>query len=164
LNDKIFEMKDHHYRVLLEWTGNIGEGTKHYTSYERSHKVFVNQKPGIFCSADPSFRGDPTKYNPEELLIASLSGCHMLWYLHLCAAAGITVLDYKDHAEGTMEETENGGGYFTDVILHPEVIIEESTMIEKANSLHQKANELCFVSNSLNFPVHHQPVCKVKDA
>jgi organic hydroperoxide reductase OsmC/OhrA len=156
-------MKDHHYRISLEWTGNTGEGTRHYTSYERSHKISAEQKPEIFCSSDPGFRGDPTKYNPEELLIASLSGCHMLWYLHLCAAAGITVLDYKDHATGTMKETENGGGYFTEVILCPETIIEEATMIEKANALHQKASELCFVANSVNFPVKHQPVCKAKD-
>jgi organic hydroperoxide reductase OsmC/OhrA len=156
--------KDHPYRVLLEWTGNTGEGTKHYTSYERSYKISVKNKPEILCSSDPSFRGDPTKYNPEELLIASISGCHMLWYLHLCAAAGITVLDYKDYAVGTMKETENGGGHFTEVMLHPEVIIEDATMIEKADALHQKANELCFVANSLNFPVHHQPVCQVKDA
>jgi organic hydroperoxide reductase OsmC/OhrA len=161
----MFEMnKDHHYRVLLEWTGNTGEGTKHYTSYERSHRISAEHKPEIFCSSDPSFHGDPTKYNPEELLIASISGCHMLWYLHLCSAAGITVLSYKDHAVGTMKETENSSGYFTEVILYPEVIIEDATMIEKADALHQKANELCFVANSLNFPVHHQPVSKVQES
>src|SRR5690606_35226706 len=113
-------------------------------------------------SSDPSFRGDPTKYNPEELLVASLSAGHMLWYLHLCANSGVVVIDYWDHATGTMVETENGGGRFQQVTLCPNVTVAEPSMVAKANALHHEANQLCFIANSCNFPVYHQPVCTVK--
>lgn len=153
--------KQHTYQLTIQWTGNTGAGTAAYTAYKRDHQVLINDKPVIQLSSDPAFRGDKTKHNPEELLLASISSCHMLWYLHLCATAGVIVTDYVDHATGIMEETADGGGRFTTVTLHPVVTVTETGMIEKANELHKQANELCFISNSLNFPVHHEPVCNV---
>jgi len=146
---------EHHYSANIEWTGNKGTGTDHYSKYDRSHQISVQGKPVIEGSSDPAFRGDPSRHNPEELLVSSISSCHMLWYLHLCSEAGVVVLQYRDQAEGIMIETSNGGGRFTEVTLHPEVIVAASSMIDKANQLHQRANELCFIANSVNFPVRH---------
>ena len=148
----------HEYNIQLEWTGNTGEGTKSYKGYERSHRVIIPNKPLIECSSDPAFRGDPSKHNPEEMLVASLSSCHMLWYLHLCSDNGIVVINYRDNATGTMIEDTNGGK-FTEVVLHPQVTISDATKIDLANSLHENANKKCFISNSCNFPVRHKPVC-----
>jgi organic hydroperoxide reductase OsmC/OhrA len=149
----------HHYNVTLKWTGNKGAGTLNYRDYERSHTIVVDNKSDILASSDPAFRGDKSKHNPEELLVASLSSCHMLSYLHLCVISGIVVTDYIDKAEGTMVETPDGGGHFIEVALNPVVTVTEISMIEKANELHKKANELCFIANSVNFPVLHKPVC-----
>jgi organic hydroperoxide reductase OsmC/OhrA len=149
----------HHYAITLKWTGNTGTGTLNYRAYERSHAIMADNKAGISGSSDPAFRGDKTKHNPEDLLVASLSACHMLSYLHLCAVAGVVVTDYVDHATGTMIETPDGGGHFTEVTLNPIVTVTESSMISRANELHKKANELCFIANSVKFPVHHIPTC-----
>lgn len=149
----------HHYKIDLTWTGNTGEGTKTYRGYERSHTIAAPGKPVIEGSSDPAFRGDASRYNPEELLVAALSACHMLSYLHVCAVAGIVVVDYKDEATGTMVETKNGGGHFTEVTLHPVVTITDAARIDEASHLHHKAGELCFIAASCNFPVHHAPVC-----
>jgi organic hydroperoxide reductase OsmC/OhrA len=156
-------MRRHHYQAEITWTGNLGKGTSSYTAYDRSHSISIPEKSVIHASSDPKFRGDKTKYNPEELLVASLSACHLLMYLHLCADAGVVVMDYTDHATGAMEETPDGGGHFTEVTLHPVVIVSDASMIDKANELHHKANKLCFIANSCNFPVHHQPTAKVKN-
>ena len=147
----------HTYKTKIQWTGNEGEGTASYKAFERSFTVSIANKPDISGSSDPAFRGDETKYNPEELLVASLSSCHMLWYLHLCSEAGIIVTDYVDNASGTMIETSSGGGRFTEVVLHPTVAVRDSSMIDKANALHKKANALCFIANSVNFKVAHHP-------
>ncbi len=152
----------HHYQLTVQWTGNKGTGTSGYKEYERSHSILVDDKVELLGSSDPAFRGDKTKHNPEDLLLASVSTCHMLWYLHLCAAAGIILTDYIDNATAIMEEAADGGGKFTEITLHPIVTVTDSSMIEKANELHTKANELCFVANSLNFPVHHNPTCQIK--
>lgn len=157
---EIENRKKRHYKLTVRWTGNQGEGTKSYNVYERSHLISAENKPDISASSDPAFRGDTTKYNPEELLLASLSGCHLLWYLHLCADNGIVVVDYIDNPTGTMEETENRGGRFTEVTLNQTVTVADKSMIEKANELHKKANELCFIANSVNFLVKHNPVAK----
>ncbi|MFM2202204.1 MAG: hypothetical protein RL040_1404 [Bacteroidota bacterium] len=150
-------IKDHQYKSTVQWTGNKGAGTDHYSSYERSHQICIENKPDILGSSDPAFRGDKTKHNPEDLLVSSLSACHMLWYLHLCAQAGVVVIDYIDHAIGIMRETETGGGHFTEVTLNPVVMVLEESMIDLANDLHAKANEHCFIANSVNFPVYHKP-------
>lgn len=155
--------KQHNYNLTIQWTGNNGTGTSDYKAYERSHSILVSNKAEIAASSDPAFRGDKTKHNPEELLVASLSSCHMLWYLHLCTEAGVVVTDYSDHASGVMIETANGSGYFSEVTLHPMVTVSENSMIDTANALHKKVNEMCFIANSVNFKVHHEPVCKVAD-
>lgn len=152
--------KTHHYRATIRWTGNQGSGTSHYQAYARDHLISVDGKNDIPGSSDPAFRGDKTRHNPEDLLLASLSACHMLWYLHLCSQAGVVVTGYEDHATGIMEEKEAGGGRFTEVTLHPVVTVTEERMIDKANALHAQANALCFISNSVNFPVHHRPTTK----
>jgi organic hydroperoxide reductase OsmC/OhrA len=149
----------HNYKLTVKWTGNTGTGTSNYKEFERSHSILVTNKPEILGSSDPAFRGDKTKHNPEDLLLASISSCHMLWYLHLCAVAGIIVTEYIDNATGIMIETANGGGQFTEATLNPTVIITDISMMEKANALHKKANELCFIANALNFPVYHNPIC-----
>ncbi|RIV69896.1 OsmC family protein [Flagellimonas aequoris] len=151
--------KEHEYSTTVKWTGNQGTGTSNYREFERSYSISTVNKPDIFGSSDPAFRGDKTKYNPEEFLVVSLSSCHMLWYLHLCSEAGVIVMEYADNATGKMVETANGGGHFTEVVLNPKVRVVESSMIEKANELHKKANELCFIANSVNFKVDHHPSC-----
>lgn len=155
-------MKTHSYSIITTWTGNKGAGTADYRAYERSHTITVENKADIAMSSDPAFRGDKTKHNPEELLVASLSSCHMLWYLHLCADAGVIVTEYIDRASGTMEEAANGSGHFTEVTLRPVVTVAERSMVEKAEALHAKANEMCFIANSVNFPVRHQAAIKVQ--
>lgn len=154
--------KTHNYKATIKWTGNKGLGTSYYQAYEREHLISIDNKNNIFGSSDPAFRGDKTKHNPEDLLVSSLSACHMLWYLHLCSQAGVVVTDYIDNATGIMKETENGGGHFTEVTLNPMVTVTEHTMIDKANELHKKANELCFIANSVNFLVFQRPTTKVK--
>ena len=153
--------KEHQYQISITWTGNRGTGTSRYQAYDRSHTIAGEGKAELLASADPAFRGDPTRYNPEELLLASLSSCHMLWYLHLCAVAGVVVVDYRDQATGVMYEEESGRGAFKEVTLHPVVTVLNASMIEVANDLHEKAHTMCFIANSVNFPVRHQPVCEV---
>ncbi len=153
--------KEHHYTTQLTWTGNTGEGTASYRSYDRDHILSVAGKPEIPGSSDPSFRGNPQRYNPEELLVSSLSSCHMLWYLHLCAVNGVVVVDYKDLASGTMVETGDGAGYFSEVVLRPVVTVANAGMSEKAQALHHDANKFCFVANSVKFLVRHEPTIRV---
>ncbi|QLG44700.1 OsmC family protein [Costertonia aggregata] len=155
--------KQHNYSATIEWTGNLGRGTLNYRAFERSHSVSVEGKPYMLCSSDPAFRGDNTKYNPEELLLASLSSCHMLWYLHLCAENGIVVTDYVDKAKGTMLESVDGSGRFETVNLYPKVTVLEKSMIKKAEILHKKANEMCFIANSVNFEVFHHPKISIEE-
>ena len=153
--------KPHIYHLTIKWTGNTGEGTSNYQQYERSHLISADLKPEIPASSDPHFRGDKTRYNPEELLVASLSSCHMLWYLHLCAVKGVVVVDYIDLATGTMELTPDGSGSFTEVVLNPIVTVSDTTMITAAESLHAQAHKMCFIANSVKFPVLHQPKTNV---
>ncbi len=152
----------HHYSLTITWTGNKGTGTNTYKGYSRSHVITSENKPELLCSSDAAFNGDKTKYTPEDLLVASLSSCHMLWYLHLCSQAGVVVTEYIDNSKGTMIVTEDGGGYFAEVTLYPEITLAEKSMQEKANELHHKANKLCFIANSYNFPIHHKPAYKIK--
>jgi organic hydroperoxide reductase OsmC/OhrA len=153
--------KEHRYLVEVKWTGNRGTGTSGYKSYDRSHVVKIDNKMDIDGSSDTAFNGDMTKHNPEDMLVASLSTCHMLWYLHLCADAGIIVVDYRDKATGIMNEDPGGGGHFVSVTLNPSVTVSDSSMIDRANALHEQANKKCFIANSCNFPVMHNPHCVV---
>ncbi len=151
----------HKYEILTRWTGNLGSGTSAYRAYSRDHEVQGPGKAGpILGSSDPTFRGDSKRYNPEELLVASLSTCHLLWYLHLCADAGVVVVEYVDAAEGTLVVNEDGGGRFTEVILRPEATITRAEDVQAALELHREAHRLCFIANSVNFPVRHVPTVK----
>lgn len=150
-------MKLHNYELQVEWTGNTGEGTKTYRGYRRDHTITAVGKPQIPGSSDPSFRGDPSRYNPEDLLVASLSACHMLSYLHLCAVNHLTVLGYRDSALGLMEENNDGSAQFTRVTLRPTVNISPGDDQAKAHALHAEAHHLCFIARSVNFPVDIEP-------
>lgn len=150
-------MPVHHYHTTTIWTGNLGKGTSEYKGYDRAHTVRLIGKPDILGSSDAAFRGDKAKHTPEELFVSSLSTCHMLWYLHLCSVNGVVVIDYVDHAGGVMEEDAKGSGRFTEVTLNPRVTVKEDGMIGKANELHHEAHKLCFIANSVNFPVLHKP-------
>lgn len=157
LNQEKME-RQHHYKLSLKWNGNKGNGTSDYRAYERAYSIHIENKPDLDGSSDPTFRGDQTKHNPEDMLIAALSSCHMLSYLHVCAIGGVVVVDYSDDATGLMVTTSDGSGHFTEVVLNPTVIVADASMIEKANEYHKKASELCFIANSVNFPVKHNPV------
>jgi organic hydroperoxide reductase OsmC/OhrA len=143
----------HSYSLSVTWTGNSGSGTSDYRSYQRSHEIVAPGKPPIAGSSDPHFRGDAARYNPEELLVASLSSCHMLWYLHLASNVGIVVTSYRDEPEGTMHEAPDGSGVFTDVLLRPVVTVHAATNPVIAAELHHRAHAMCFIANSVNFPV-----------
>jgi organic hydroperoxide reductase OsmC/OhrA len=150
----------HDYALQTVWTGNRGVGTAHYSSYDRRHDITAIGKPAIPGSSDPVFRGERTRYSPEELLVASLSACHMLQYLHLCADAKIVVVEYTDEAAGEMIEQRDCGGRFTEVVLRPVVVIQEGD-VSKATELHERAHQLCFIANSVNFAVHCEPEIRV---
>ena len=156
--------RDHAYTVTVIWRGNTGAGTSGYRAYGRAHDVSAAGKPVIPGSSDPAFRGDPARYNPEEMLVASISSCHMLWYLHLCSANGIVVQAYEDIAEGLMVEPPDGGGAFSEVVLQPEVTLAPGTDLARALALHADAHARCFIANSVNFPIRHEPVFHVTKA
>ncbi|MBM3568553.1 MAG: OsmC family protein [Alphaproteobacteria bacterium] len=149
--------REHRYSAQVRWTGNRGSGTSGYKDYGRDHVIESPGKPPIPGSSDPAFRGDGARYNPEDMLVASLSACHMLWYLHLCAVAKIVVTDYVDRAEGTMAEGGDGGGRFVSAVLRPLATLAPGSDRAKAEALHHEAHRLCFVANSVNFPVTVEP-------
>jgi organic hydroperoxide reductase OsmC/OhrA len=151
----------HTYTVTTTWTGNQGTGTSGYRDFSRDHALSAPGRPPLLASSDPSFRGDPTRWNPEQLLVAALSDCHMLWYLHLCAVGGVVVESYVDDAVGSMATEKSGAGQFTEVVLRPRVVVTSDEMVDKAISLHEKAHEMCFIARSVNFPVRHEPVVGV---
>ncbi len=148
--------REHRYLVTVEWTGNTGTGTSGYRSYERRHEIRSDGKPAIAASSDPVFRGDRTRWNPEELLLAALASCHQLVYLHLCADAGVVVVSYTDRAEGRMVETPDGAGQFERVVLRPRVTITAGSDAAGALQLHHEAHAKCFIARSVNFPVDHE--------
>ena len=148
--------KTHTYQCETVWTGAGKDGTKNYRSFERLYDVNIAGKPTIAGSSDPAFRGDATRHNPEDMLVASVSSCHMLWYLHLCSVNNITVTSYVDNAEGIMSEAKNGSGKFEKITLRPTIHVTEGSDKEKAIALHQEANKMCFVANSLNCQVEHE--------
>ncbi len=149
-------MNQHQYTTQTEWTGNLGSGTESYDSYERNHIIRIKDKyADILASSDSNFRGDKSLYNPEELFLASLSSCHMLWYLHLCANKKINIIEYIDNAIGTMTVDRLGKGKFTEVVLNPTVKIENKDQEQEAIDLHHKANKMCFIANSCNFRIKH---------
>ncbi len=148
----------------MRWTGDRGSGTSGYRAYARDHVVSAPGKPDLPGSSDPRFRGDPARWSPEELLVAALSQCHMLWYLHLAAVAGVVVTGYVDDASGTMVLEPDGGGQFTEVVLRPAVTVAAPSMVDGAGPLHAEAARLCFIARSVNFPVRHEPTVTVRES
>lgn len=147
----------HRYTLTLDWTGNRGSGTSGYRDYDRGHTLSAPGKPPIAGSSDPAFLGDGAAWNPEELLLASLSACHQLWFLHLAAQAGVVVTAYRDQPDGEMHETPDGGGQFTRVTLRPSVRVEGDADEHLLSTLHHRAHQLCFIARSVNFPVLCEP-------
>jgi organic hydroperoxide reductase OsmC/OhrA len=152
----------HHFATEVTWTGNTGEGTATYRSYRRTCEVRAEGKPPIAGSSDPHFRGDADRWNPEELLVAALSQCHLLSFLHAAAAAGVVVVGYTDAATGEMV-TSGNGGRMTSVVLHPVVTVSSPAMVDQVPALHETAHQDCFIANSVNFPVRHEPVARAAD-
>lgn len=148
----------HRYTLDLHWQG---DHTRSYESYTREHRIRIAGKPQLIITADPLFRGDATLHNPEDLLLASLSSCHLLTYLALCARARLNVLSYRDQAEGTLLLTKDGGGHFTEVVLRPEVVVEEERMLEKARHFHGEVHKYCFIARSVNFEVRCDAVVRL---
>jgi organic hydroperoxide reductase OsmC/OhrA len=156
--------KSHSYELALTWTGASKGPTASYASYSREYRVAFGGKPPLFGSADPAFRGDPALHNPEDLLLAALSACHMLSYLAVCALAKVAVLSYEDNASGTLAELEPQRSAFTDVLLRPRVVIAAGSDRAKAEALHDQAHKICFIANSVNFPVRHQATTAVAES
>ena len=148
---------EHHYRAHVAWEGNLGTGTARYAGYGRDHRICVEGKPDLAGSADPAFRGDPARHNPEDLLLGAISACHMLSYLALCAQAGVVVEAYEDAAEAVMRTEPGGGGRFESVTLHPRVRIAAGSDAALAEQLHERAHALCFIANSCSVPIAHRP-------
>jgi organic hydroperoxide reductase OsmC/OhrA len=149
--------RTHHYETTVTWTGNRGTGTSGYKAYGRDHDVAAAGCAPLAGSSDRAFHGDRDRWNPELLLTAALSQCHLLSYLHVCADAGVVVTGYRDEARGTMAETAGGGGHFTGVVLRPRVSVRDASMAEAALRLHAEASARCFIAASVNFPVRHEP-------
>jgi organic hydroperoxide reductase OsmC/OhrA len=153
----------HVYRVTNRWTGNQGKGTSSYRAYSRDHELSgAGKTAAIAGSSDAMFRGDPARYNPEELLVGAVSACHMLWVLHLCADAGVVVTEYVDEAWGEMAEHPDGSGEFRRVVLRPRMTIADASRIGDAVALHDRAHELCALARSMNFAVAHEPVVRAE--
>ena len=159
-------MNRHEYALTIEWTGNLGEGTRAYQAYSRDHVIHVPGKPPIDGSSDPSFRGDATRHNPEDLFVASLSACHMLWYLHLCSTNGLIVNRYRDKACGTLVLDADGSGAFSKVALAPEIVLAASPdedARQRAIELHEAAHRMCFLANSVRFEVIVEPTVRFEN-
>lgn len=149
--------QQHDYAPRIVWTGDRGEGTAHYRAYDRTWRIETPGKPPIECSNDPLLGGDPAKPNPEDLLIASLAGCHMLWYLHLASEAGIVVLGYEDDPVGHGETEKGGKGRFLAATLRPRITVRAGADLARARAIHDEIHEYCFIARSVNFPVRYEP-------
>jgi len=150
--------KLHRYQIATKWSGNLGSGTSEYKAYSRDYEIVGPEKAGaILGSSDPAFRGDASRYNPEDLLVSAVSACHMLWVLHLCADSGIVVVDYSDQAIGEMLEHPDGSGEFTLVTLYPKMTITDGSRVQDAIKVHEEANRVCALARSVRFPVKHEP-------
>ncbi len=153
--------REHRYDVTVEWTGNRGAGTESYRAYGREHVISAEGKPPIPGSSDPAFRGDPDRWNPEELLVAAATACHKLWYLHLASQAGISVLAYRDDAVGVMVEDAKAGDRMTEIVLRPHVTIRAGDDADLALRVHHDVPARCAIANSVNCAIRHEPVSEV---
>ena len=150
-------LDEHRYAVTVRWTGNRGDGTSTYRGYSRAHDIDIPGLPTLKGSADPTFHGDKTRYNPEQLLLTALSQCHMLSFLHVAVKHGVVVTAYEDRAEGLMRTNRDGSGQFESVTLRPQVTIAAAVDNALMEQLHEEANKVCFIARSVNFPVLHAP-------
>lgn len=155
--------KAHDYMIDLVWTGNKGTGTSSYKAYSRDYTVSVANKPDILGASDPAFLGDPSRHNPEDMFLASVASCHMLWYLHLASAAGIQVISYRDNATGTMVLNADGSGEFSSITLKPVVGIRDPQHKDKAHALHDEVGALCFIARSIKVPIQHEVIVFAED-
>lgn len=155
-------MPVHRYELKTTWTGNTGTGTRSVMGYSRAHTVEIKGKPSLHLTTDNKKVGEPNKLNPEDLLVTALSSCHMMSYLYLCSLEGIVITSYVDEAKGEMFEKEAGGGQFTEVVLYPKFTVSQASMQERAMSLHHEAHEICYIANSVNFPVRIEASCEVE--
>jgi organic hydroperoxide reductase OsmC/OhrA len=151
----------HLFKAEANWTSNQIQEDSTKRFYSKSHQIKIEGKPVLNVSAAKAFKGDPELYNPEDLLLSSLVSCHMMAYLYVCFQNGIEVLEYSDNAEAALEVAPDGSGRFTEVQLNPKVKISNPDKIELAIELHTKANQLCFIANSCNFPILHNATCEV---
>jgi organic hydroperoxide reductase OsmC/OhrA len=149
--------KQHEYSSRTVWTGNAGEGTRRYRGYARTWDIATPGKPVIHCSNDPLLGGDPTLPNPEDLMLATVSACHMLWYLHLACNAGIVIHSYTDDPVAIGETAPNGAGRFLSATLRPRIEVEAGADLDKAAALHNDVHQFCFIARSINFPITYAP-------
>lgn len=147
----------HSYVSRIVWTGNRGTGTSGYRDYDRTWNVAIPGKPVVECSNDPLLGGDPTRMNPEDMLLSALSACHMLWFLHLASDAGIAVIAYEDEPEGVAEIGKGGAGRFLSATLRPVITVIPETDTVRAEALHGRIHDVCFIARSVNFPIHCEP-------
>jgi len=157
-------LHEHRYALTVRWTGNLGSGTSSYRGYSRDHDVEIPGLPVLKGSADPTFHGDRERYNPEQLLLAALSQCHMLSFLHVAVKHGVVVTGYEDQAEGVMRTNRDGSGQFESVTLKPRVTTAAPVADELMEELHRGANAVCFIARSVNFPVRHEASAAVDPA
>ena len=157
-------LDEHRYAVTVRWTGNRGDGTSTYRGYSRDHDIEIPGLPVLKGSADPTFHGDRTRYNPEQLLLAALSQCHMLSFLHVAVKHGVVVTAYEDRAVALMRTNRDGSGQFESATLRPEVTVAAAVDAALMDQLHEEANKVCFIARSVNFPVLHEPAAKVQEA
>lgn len=150
-------MTEHEFPARVVWTGNLGRGTTNYHAYQRTWSVATPGKSEIQCSNDPLLGGDPALHNPEDLLIATVSACHMLWYLHLASKAKIIVTSYVDDPVGIGETEANGTGRFVRAVLRPRIDVVEGADLAKAEALHHDVHRYCFIARSVNFPITYEP-------
>jgi organic hydroperoxide reductase OsmC/OhrA len=150
-------VKSQQFTSTIVWTGNRGEGTRTYRGYDRTWDIAISGKAVVHCSNDPQLGGDPSKMNPEELLLTALASCHMLWYLHLASDAGIVVTAYKDEPMGEGETLKNGAGRFTSAVIRPEITVRAGADLVLAAALHERVHEFCFIARSVNFPIRYEP-------
>ena len=148
--------REHDFTAAIVWTGDRGDGTRHYRGYDRTWRIATPGKPMIECSNDPALGGDPAKPNPEDMLLASLAGCHMLWYLHLASAAGIVVRGYEDNPLGIGETGPRGEGRFVRAVLRPTIRVTRGADLARADALHGEVHEFCFIARSVSFPVSYE--------
>lgn len=157
-------LDEHRYALTVRWTGNLGAGTSTYRGYSRDHDVQIPGLPVLHGSADPTFHGDRGRYNPEQLLLAALSQCHMLSFLHMAVKHGVVVTAYEDQAAGLMRTNRDGSGQFESVTLRPLVTTADPVAAGLLEELHAEANKVCFIARSVNFPVLHEPAAAVGPA